>query len=96
MQNFKPIVPSVPMLLVQFWMTLHQYVSRNTAGAYAWRKVEGVMGDRRILNKLKGNVLRSCVTPALMNALDRMALRETQQEKVQVCETQPGKKNRGS
>ena len=70
---------------------------RNTADANAWMKVEGVMGDRRILSKLKGNLLSSYyVTPALMNALDRMALTEKQQEKVQVCETQPDKKNRGS
>ena len=53
------------------------------------------MGDRRILSKLKRNVLSSCVTPALMNALDRMALTEKQQ-KVQVCETQSGGWNEGT
>ena len=32
------------------------------AGASAWRKVEGVMGDRHTSRKLKGNVLSSCIT----------------------------------
>ena len=54
-------------------------------GANAWRKVEGVMGDRRITRKRKGNVLSSCVTPAYMNALETMALTEKQQDNVQVC-----------
>ena len=44
------------------------------------------MGDRRILSNRKGNMLSLCVTPALMNALDRMVLTEKQQEKVQVRE----------
>ena len=49
------------------------------------------MGDRRKSRKRKGNVPSSCVTPAYMNALETMALTEKQQEKVQVCEEQPGK-----
>ena len=56
--------------------------------ANAWRKVEGVMGDRRISRKLTGNVLSSCVTPAYTNGLETMALTEKQQEKVQVFERQ--------
>ena len=60
-----------------------------TAGANAWRKVEGVMGDRRISCKPKGNVLSSGVTPAYVNALETMELTEKQQEKVQVCGKQP-------
>ena len=56
---------------------------RITAGLITWRKVEGVMGDRRISGKSKGNVLRSCVTPAYKNALETKALTEKQQ-KIQV------------
>ena len=37
---------------------------RVTAGANAWMNVEGVVGDRRISRKGKGNVLSSCVTGA--------------------------------
>ena len=52
----------------------------------AWRKVEGVVEDRRISRKRKGNVLSSCITLAYMNALETMALTEKQHGKVQVCE----------
>ena len=67
-----------------------------TARANAWRKVEGMMGDRRNSRKRKGNVLSSYVTPAYTNAIGTIAPTGKQQEKVQVCEEQPGKKNRGS
>ena len=55
---------------------------RITAGANSCRKVEGVIGFRRISHKRKGNVLSSCVNPAYMNTLETMALTEKQQEKV--------------
>ena len=70
-------------------------IMRITAGAFAWRKVGGVMGDRRISRKRKGHMLSWCVTPPYMNALETMAVTEKQQ-KVQGCENNPGKKNRGS
>ena len=41
-------------------------------------------------------MLSPCVTPAYVNAVETMALTEKQQEKVQICEKQPGKNNRGS
>ena len=44
---------------------------RTQAGANAWRKVEGVMLDRKISKKLKGKVLRTCVTPACLYALEK-------------------------
>ena len=47
-------------------------------------KVDGVMGDKRISRKRKGNVLSSYVTPAYMNGLETMALSEKQQKKAQV------------
>ena len=59
-------------------------------------KSRGVMGDIRISRKRKGNMLSSCVTPAYMNGLETMAQTEKQQDKVQVCEKQPGKNNCGS
>ena len=54
------------------------------------------MGDRRISPKRKGTVVSSYVIPAYMNALEAMALTETQLEKVQVCEKERGKNNLGS
>ena len=41
-------------------------------------------------------MLSSCATPVYMNALETMVLTEKQQEKVQICEKQPGKNNCGS
>ena len=66
---------------------------RQTLGG----KSKGVIGDKRISHKRKGNVLSSCVTPAYMIGLETMALTEKQQEKVQVCGgKKPGKNNCGS
>ena len=39
---------------------------RIQAGASAWRKVEGVMGNRHISRKLKGKMHSSCITPAYL------------------------------
>ena len=47
---------------------------RTKAGANVWRKVEGVMLDRNISIKLKGKVLRTCVTPACLYCLETVAL----------------------
>ena len=59
---------------------------RTQAGANAWRKVEGVMLDRKISKKLKWKVLRTYVTPACLYGLETVALTEEQQQKLQVCE----------
>ena len=59
----------------------------STAGTNAWRKVEGVTGDRRIyhVNVKETIMLSSCVTPAYLIALETMAQTEKQQN-VHVCE----------
>ena len=44
------------------------------------------MLDRNISKKLKGKVLRTCVTPACLYGLETEALTEQQQYKLQVCE----------
>ena len=61
-------------------------IKRVTAGANTWRKIEVVMGYRRISRRLKRNVLSSYVTRAYMTALETMALTQKQQVKVRVCE----------
>ena len=58
---------------------------RIQQGANAWGKIEGVMLDRKILNKLKRKVLRACVTPACLYGLATVALTE-QQQQLQICE----------
>ena len=59
---------------------------RTHAGANAWRKVEGVMLDRKKFKKLKLKVLRTCVAPACLYGLETVALTEQQQQKLQECE----------
>ena len=59
---------------------------RIQAGANAWRNVEGVVVDRKISRKLKGKVLDSCVVPASTYGLEKLALSELHQHKLQVCE----------
>ena len=49
------------------------------------RRVEGVMADRKISRKLKGNILMSCVMPAYLYGLEMVALTERQQQRLQVC-----------
>ena len=56
---------------------------RIQAGTSAWRKVEGMMGDRHISRKLKGKVLNSCITPAYLCGLETMAM-TCKQERLQV------------
>ena len=47
---------------------------RVQARANEWRAVEGVMADRRISKKLKGKVMRTCVTPACLYVTETLAL----------------------
>ena len=57
---------------------------RAQAGANAWRAVEeGVVADRRISNRLKGNVMSACVTPACLYGTETLALTEIQQQRLQ-------------
>ena len=59
---------------------------RVQAGVSAWRKVDGVMGDRHISRKLKRKVFNSCITQAYQYGLETMAMIEKQQERLQVGE----------
>ena len=56
------------------------------AGASAWKKVKGLMGDRHIFRKLKGKFLNSCITSAQLYDLETMTMTEKQQKRQQVCE----------
>ena len=49
---------------------------RNHVGVNVWMRLEGVMADRKMSRKLKGEVLMSCVTLAYLYSLQRVALTE--------------------
>ena len=59
---------------------------RVEAGAAAWRRVEGIMWDRKLKKQLKGKVLEACVVPACIYGLGTLALTERQEEKIQIAE----------
>ena len=66
---------------------------RITAGANAWRNVDGLTRDRRKSSKGKGNVLTSCVMHQCTR--DDGTSRETTGEGPGLRK-QPGKNNHGS
>ena len=58
------------------------------AGGNAWRKVEGVMGDRHTSRKLKGKVLSLCITSAYLR-------RRNQENKRKSCVYKRGRRIAG-
>ena len=52
----------------------------------AWRRVEGIMWDRKLKKQLKGKVLEACVVPACIYGLGTLALTEKQEEKIHIAE----------
>ena len=62
------------------WMGVPEAELRMVKGTYektngsVWRKVEGLMGDKHISQKLKGKVLSSCITPAYLYSLETMVM----------------------
>ena len=59
---------------------------RVQAGAAAWRRVEGIMWDRKLKKQLKGKVLEACVVTAYTYGLGTLALTKRQEEKMQIAE----------
>ena len=58
---------------------------RVEAGAAAWRRVEGIIWDRKLKKQLKGNVLEG-VVPACIYGLGTLGLTERQEENMQIAE----------
>ena len=66
--------------------TERKVLRRAPAGANAWRAVEGVMVDRRISKRMKGNVMSTSVTPVCLYGTETLAITELQQQRLHVCE----------
>ena len=58
---------------------------RVQAGEAAWRRVEGIMWDRKLKKQLKGKVLEACVVAACIYGLGTLALTK-RQENMQIAE----------
>ncbi|KAK3560442.1 hypothetical protein QTP86_008437 [Hemibagrus guttatus] len=59
---------------------------RVQAGWNGWRKVSGVLCDRKISARIKGKVYRTVVRPAMLYGLETVSLRKRQESKLEVAE----------
>ncbi|KAK3574344.1 hypothetical protein QTP86_005155 [Hemibagrus guttatus] len=56
------------------------------AGWNGWRKVSGVLRDRKISARIKGKVYRTVVRPAMLYGLETVSLRKRQESELEVAE----------
>ena len=59
---------------------------RVQSGWKIWKRVSGVLCDRRMNVKINGNVYRTVVRPALMYGAETWALKKAQKKKLEVAE----------
>ncbi|KAK3548617.1 hypothetical protein QTP70_015563, partial [Hemibagrus guttatus] len=59
---------------------------RVQAGWNGWRKVSGVLCDRKISARIKGKVYRTVVRPAMLYGLETVSLRKRQESALEVVE----------
>ena len=59
---------------------------RVQAGWYGWRKVSGVICDKRLQARVKGKVYRSVVRPEMVYGLETVAVTKKQVEEMEVAE----------
>ncbi|KAK3517150.1 hypothetical protein QTP86_003947 [Hemibagrus guttatus] len=59
---------------------------RVQAGWNGWRKVSGVLCDRKISVRIKGKVYRTVVRPAMLYGLETVSLRKRQESELEVAE----------
>ncbi|KAK3546381.1 hypothetical protein QTP70_026164, partial [Hemibagrus guttatus] len=59
---------------------------RVQAGWNGWRKVSGVLCERKISVRIKGKVYRTVVRPAMLYGLETVSLRKRQESELEVAE----------
>ena len=59
---------------------------RVQSGWNSWRKITGVVCDRRVPMKLKGKIHKAVVRPALMYGLEAAPIKKTEERKLDVAE----------
>ncbi|KAK3524928.1 hypothetical protein QTP86_011499 [Hemibagrus guttatus] len=59
---------------------------RVQAGWNGWRKVSGVLCDRKISARIKGKMYRTVVRPAMLYGLETVSLRKRQESELEVAE----------
>ncbi|KAK2902094.1 hypothetical protein Q8A73_011840 [Channa argus] len=59
---------------------------RVQAGWNGWRKVSGVLCDKRVSARMKGKVVKTVVRPAMLFGLETVALKKRQEAELEVAE----------
>ena len=59
---------------------------RIQAGWMSWRKVSGVLCDRKLSAKVKGKIYKSVVRPAMLYGMETVAVTERQMGKMEIAE----------
>ena len=59
---------------------------RVQAGWNGWRRMAGVICDRRVLGRVKGKVYRVAVGPAMLYGLETVVLTKRQEAEMEVAE----------
>ena len=59
---------------------------RVQAGWNGWRRMTGEICDRRVPARMKGEVYKVAVRPAMLYGLDTVALQKTQEAEMEVAE----------
>ncbi|KAI5085876.1 hypothetical protein C0J45_23571, partial [Silurus meridionalis] len=65
---------------------LRKVKKRVQAGWSGWRRVTGVICDSRVSARIKGNVYRTVVRPAMLYGLEIVALSKRQEVELEVAE----------
>ncbi|XP_047475994.1 uncharacterized protein LOC125029859 [Penaeus chinensis] len=59
---------------------------RIQAGWNAWRKITGLLCDRRVKAKLKGRLFKTMVRPAMLYGMEAVAVTKGQERKMEAAE----------
>ncbi|KAK3507931.1 hypothetical protein QTP70_003820 [Hemibagrus guttatus] len=65
------------------WSTVQSNGVWRQAGWNGWRKVSGVLCDRKISARIKGKVYRTVVRPAMLYGLETVSLRKRQESELE-------------
>ena len=53
---------------------------------YSWRKITGVLCDKRVPEKVKGKMYKTIVQPAMLYGMEAVAMTKSQERKMEVAE----------
>ena len=63
-----------------------EIAKRIQAGRGAWKRIAGVMCDRKVSGTMKGQLYKTMVRPAMMYGIETLAVTKAQERKMQVAE----------